>query len=459
MSRRGSPDGDHAEKQHERRERFGSAHSDTPARDEYRRDLRFVPVSAPRPPPEAHLTEQIIIDVVPPELPRNSSRRHRHVDRSNYAWVKKSRRDSRRYFEYHDPEQEPQDNYEDMDPRTTDDDDDDDDRIPDIQQSYQTPPSDSFPEPPPFQANVSYAQAPQGVHFASAPSVHFGRRYSERPERYTYDPPPPTGGPPGGGDIRIAAKNQPKATPNTLNKITICVYRNSKRQFVEAEVWLVKADFRGVRHPTDAMWLSDAAFFRKVRWKYTTQLRGTFRRYLSFKTVSTARILGYGDYRFGLWNVNDKIFSPAFMKIFDDPSGSLLDPKQHPRDRRVKKYMWVKWLWKLRANAVRKKHLDLAIELIEAYDPARVMGGIAIALSVYFTLTITWLAKGGDPSYVSGVMSFVLSILAVLVGLTGLYDWLDLGHMGGGKDFLILNDQDFKDMKKDAPRPYEDSGI
>ncbi|KAI5273423.1 hypothetical protein E4T47_03316 [Aureobasidium subglaciale] len=452
MSRRGSPDRDYAGRRHERRQRTGSPHSDAPARDGHR-DFRFVPVPSPRPPPEVPLTGEIIIDVVPPE------RRHRHTDKSNYAWVKKSRRDSRRYFEYHDSEPEPQGDYEDVEPRTSDHDDNDDDRIPDIQQSYQAPLSDSFPERPAFQTNVSYVQAPQGVHFAEAPYVHFGRKFSRRSERYTHDPPPPTGGPPGGGDIRIAAKKQPEAIPSTLNKITICVYRNSKRQFVEVEVWLVKPNFRGARHPTEAMWLSDAAFFRKVRGKYTTQLRGTFSRYLSFKTVSTARILGYGHYRFGLWNVNDKIFSPAFMRIFDDPSGSLLDPKQHPRDKRVTKYMWVKWLWERRDDAVRNKHLDLAIELIEAYDPARVMGGIAIALSIYFSLTITWLAKGGDPSYVSGVMSFVLSILAVLVGLTGLYDWLDLGHMGGGKDFLILNDQDFKDMKKGASSPYKNSGI
>lgn len=59
-----------------------------------------------------------------------------------------------------------------------------------------------------------------------------------------------------------------------------------------------------------------------------------------------------------------------------------------------------------------EKKVDLAIELVEAYDPNRVLGGIAAALTVYLALTITWLAMGGDPGYVAGVMSFVLSILA-----------------------------------------------
>jgi hypothetical protein len=31
-----------------------------------------------------------------------------------------------------------------------------------------------------------------------------------------------------------------------------------------------------------------------------------------------------------------------------------------------------------------------------------------------------------------------------------LYDWLDLGHMGGGKDFLILDEYEFEQIEKDG---------
>ena len=38
----------------------------------------------------------------------------------------------------------------------------------------------------------------------------------------------------------------------------------------------------------------------------------------------------------------------------------------------------------------------------------------------------------------------------MLVGLTGSYDWLDLGHMGGGKDFLVLDEREFDAIDKDG---------
>ncbi|KAH0419187.1 hypothetical protein KCU90_g10817, partial [Aureobasidium melanogenum] len=197
---------------------------------------------------------------------------------------------------------------------------------------------------------------------------------------------------------------------------------------------------------------SDAYFFEEINWRYKTQLRGTFRRYLSFKTVSTVRVLGYGRNMFGLADINEKVFSPVFMRAYNNPAliDRSIDRRDNPDDPKLAFNRWVEWFWLKRRAFVVNKKVDLAIELVEAYDPDRVLGGIAIALTIYFTLTITWLALGGDPNYVAGVMSFVLSILAVLVGLTGLYDWLDLGHMGGGKDFLVLDEYELNDMDKDG---------
>ncbi|KAH0349374.1 hypothetical protein KCU81_g3008, partial [Aureobasidium melanogenum] len=258
-----------------------------------------------------------------------------------------------------------------------------------------------------------------------------------------------------GGDIQTSAVENAEPNPDTLNKIMICVYRNSKRQFVQKEIWMMRpghrddifsetADLRESATFRKAL-RRDVDFFEEINCRYRNQLRGTFRKYLSFKTVSTVRVLGYGNNMFGLADINEKVFSPVFMRAYNNPNHSLI-----PDDPKFEFNSWVGWFWLKRRAFVLNKKVDLAIELVEAYDPDRVLGGIAIALFVYFTLTITWLALGGDPNYVSGVMSFVLSILAVLVGLTGLYDWLDLGHMGGGKDFLVLNEYELNQLDRDG---------
>lgn len=115
---------------------------------------------------------------------------------------------------------------------------------------------------------------------------------------------------------------------------------------------------------------------------------------------------------FGLADINEKVFSPVFMRAYNNPGQSLIDRRDNPDDPNLAFNSWVGWFWLKRRAFVLDKKVDLAIELVEAYDPDRVLGGIAAALTIYFTLTITWLALGGDPNYVSGVMSFVLSILA-----------------------------------------------
>lgn len=91
------------------------------------------------------------------------------------------------------------------------------------------------------------------------------------------------------------------------------------------------------------------------------------------------------------------------MAAYNDPEESLI--KEFPND-------WVVWLRRIRLKKVENDKVDLAIELLEDYDPMRVMVTIAISLSMFLTLTIVWLAKGGDPAYVAGVMSFVLTIIA-----------------------------------------------
>ncbi|KAI4764072.1 hypothetical protein E4T52_01076 [Aureobasidium sp. EXF-3400] len=278
------------------------------------------------------------------------------------------------------------------------------------------------------------------------------RRRSDRISKITVGN---VGGGGDGGDIQTSAVKPAEPEPDTLNKIMICVYRNSKRRFVQKEIWMMRPGRRESTFVEASEYLrkdatffnalrTDTAFFKEIRWRYKHQLRGTFRQYLSFKT--------YGNNAFGLADIKEKVFSPVFMRIYNDPYGSLMNPRDYPEGSELKYDSWVSWFWRKRRAFVLEKSVDLAIELVEAYDPNRVLGGIAIALTIYFTLTITWLALGGDPGYVAGVMSFVLSILAVLVGLTGLYDWLDLGHMGGGKDFLVLDEFEFDEIDRDGWR-------
>ncbi|KAH0403228.1 hypothetical protein KCU89_g2348, partial [Aureobasidium melanogenum] len=218
---------------------------------------------------------------------------------------------------------------------------------------------------------------------------------------------------------------------------------NVKRQFVQKEVWMMKPGHRDdiFLEPSESLrensafhkvLRTDSAFFEEINWRYKNQLRGTFRRYLSFKTVSTVRVLGYGSNMFGLADINEKVFSPVFMRAYNNPGQSLIDRRDNPDDPKLAFNSWVGWFWLKRRAFVLNKKVDLAIELVEAYDPDRVLGGIAIASTTYFALTITWLALG------------------VLVGLTGLYDWLDLGHMGGGRDFLVLDAYELNDLNKDG---------
>lgn len=167
---------------------------------------------------------------------------------------------------------------------------DDGGRMPSIQQNYR--PSHSRPE-----IYTTFTQVP-GVVYAST-SPHRKARASHR--RSDRIPKTPAGGG-GHGDIQTSAVEPAEPEPDTLNKIMICVYRNSKRQFVQKEVWMMKPGHRddiflqkSEQLRTDTVFYkalrTDAAFFEEIKWRYKHQLRGTFRKYLSFKTVSTVRVL------------------------------------------------------------------------------------------------------------------------------------------------------------------------
>jgi hypothetical protein len=103
-----------------------------------------------------------------------------------------------------------------------------------------------------------------------------------------------------GGDIRISAGLEATSDPDTLNSINMCIFRNSRHKFEQKAIWLVRKDLRHEeilrpswedREFAAPQFRKDSAFFEEIRWRYKTQLRGSFRRYVSFKTVSTARLL------------------------------------------------------------------------------------------------------------------------------------------------------------------------
>jgi len=70
---------------------------------------------------------------------------------------------------------------------------------------------------------------------------------------------------------------------------------------------------------------------------------------------------------------------------------------------------WINWV----RNA-KDLHLDLdmALELKEDYIPHRIAFVVGLGLLAIAALSAAWLIRGGDPGYVSTVMSFVLSFVA-----------------------------------------------
>lgn len=167
---------------------------------------------------------------------------------------------------------------------------DDSGRMPSIQQNYRPP--QTRPE-----IYTTFTQVPD-IHYTSTTPHRKARASHRRSDRISKTP----AGGGGCGDIQTSAVEPAEPEPDTLNKIMICVYRNSKRQFVQKEVWMMKPGHRddvflqtSEHLRTDTVFFkalrTDAAFFEEIKWRYKHQLRGTFRKYLSFKTVSTVRVL------------------------------------------------------------------------------------------------------------------------------------------------------------------------
>jgi hypothetical protein len=72
----------------------------------------------------------------------------------------------------------------------------------------------------------------------------------------------------------------------------------------------------------------------------------------------------------------------------------------------------VKWINWIRREKTQHGNFDMAIELIEDYIPERIVLFIGFGLLGIVGLTSAWLIKGGDPSYIATVMSFVLTFIA-----------------------------------------------
>jgi hypothetical protein len=74
---------------------------------------------------------------------------------------------------------------------------------------------------------------------------------------------------------------------------------------VQREIWMMRPGHRNAEFSEtsdlrkDTTFLkhlrTDTAFFKEIKWRYKHQLRGTFKRYLSFKTVSTVRVLAVSN--------------------------------------------------------------------------------------------------------------------------------------------------------------------
>lgn len=70
---------------------------------------------------------------------------------------------------------------------------------------------------------------------------------------------------------------------------------------------------------------------------------------------------------------------------------------------------WIDWI---KGEKRQHRDFDLAIELIEDYIPERIVFFVGVGLIGVIGFTSAWLIVGGDPSYVSTVMSFALTFIA-----------------------------------------------
>ncbi|KAI9051097.1 hypothetical protein LZ554_005201 [Drepanopeziza brunnea f. sp. 'monogermtubi'] len=135
------------------------------------------------------------------------------------------------------------------------------------------------------------------------------------------------GGGSGGGGNRhdlatLAEQPNPKANEKVRNSIVLCVYRHSQKAFDYRFVQLRSStghrlDGEGQHYTTDLH------VFRKMRRTYEKELRGSIRRFLSFKVLSTVRLLQYGDGMFFRPDQEDDIFSSKFMRIWQNPRDEL----------------------------------------------------------------------------------------------------------------------------------------
>lgn len=87
------------------------------------------------------------------------------------------------------------------------------------------------------------------------------------------------------------------------------------------------------------------------------------------------------------------------MKVWRNPNEQL---PRHSDE-------WVQWI--LGAKRL-YEDFDSAIELVEDYVPERIVLFVGFGLLGIVALTAAWLVKGGDPTNVSTVMSFVLGFVA-----------------------------------------------
>lgn len=240
----------------------------------------------------------------------------------------------------------------------------------------------------------------------------------------------------GGHDLLGLASNpRPKSDPDIQGKVVLCLYHNSRRSY----------DYRTVEYiHKRGNPIGDRALFHRMRNKYQYELRGWIRRWFSFKGLSTVRLLLYGGGQLFRPKQDDDLFSLIFMKIWWNPNKML-------NKNSIK---WIRWI-----EGEKNQHgdFDMAIELIEDYIPERIVLFIGIGLLSIVGITSAWLIKGGDPGYVSTVMSFVLTFIAAVVALTTVWDHFDAGRAKEIKEHttIVLPDH-IKDFSKD---PYDELGL
>ena len=169
----------------------------------------------------------------------------------------------------------------------------------------------------------------------------------------------------------------------------------------------------------------DAELFEAIKLVYQRRLCPWRRRIFSYKTVSSIKILQFGDGSRFFPPIDDRLYQEKFMSMYERPRERS---KRDQSGNLVRSTKWAQWIRKTK-DVVAQENCDIMIELVTDNDMNIVaLFGVGTLL-VVLVLCVIWLGLNGDPNEVCQVMGFVLSFGVVAAALLALCDRIQTPDM------------------------------